>query len=340
MAQIYIFATWCDVSGLDIKEHKNTSVMAKLTTQNLRHYACFGFLLQDDLDYGLDPNSILVFDYKNKKYIEAKKAFFVLTQNVYDPLSKYAKIAFSTEKDANDYIKNSGGKLLSFAQVWEWTKKNLAKDRANFALTVKKRYEYIGKNVYEKCKKNLSADGYFEIKDLKQDLSTNLSCGKLKELYLHSLSLYLWNNKKKDRLDTETISVSKDDKCPVCGMFVSKYPRWVAQIHYKNPKHILSFDGVKDLMKFYFEPSRWGKYPFATKSNINKILVTDYYLQKAIDARGAFYVIKSNVYGPMGHELIPFEEKELAKDFLKDHGGEIIEFDKIRSGLPYEMDKY
>ena len=27
---------------------------------------------------------------------------------------------------------------------------------------------------------------------------------------------------------------SKKDKCPVCGMFVFKYPDWVAQIHFTD----------------------------------------------------------------------------------------------------------
>ena len=39
-------------------------------------------------------------------------------------------------------------------------------------------------------------------------------------------------------------------------MFVYKYPRWVAQIHIDNKTH-LSFDGVKDMMKYYFEPKRF-----------------------------------------------------------------------------------
>ena len=121
-------------------------------------------------------------------------------------------------------------------------------------------------------------------------------------------------------------------------MFIYTYPRWAAQIFYKHNDHIhhLSFDVVKDLMKFYFDPSKWGKYPANFRQNITKIVVTDYYSQEAIDATKAYYVIGSNIYGPMGNELIPFKNYEDAKVFKKDHfGTKILQFDKITADDVY-----
>ncbi|MET0049673.1 MAG: nitrous oxide reductase accessory protein NosL, partial [Candidatus Thiodiazotropha sp.] len=43
-----------------------------------------------------------------------------------------------------------------------------------------------------------------------------------------------------------------------------------------------------------------------------------------IDARQAWYVIGSDVLGPMGHELIPLETQADAEEFLKDHQGVAI----------------
>ncbi len=122
-------------------------------------------------------------------------------------------------------------------------------------------------------------------------------------------------------------------------MFVYKYPRWAAQIFYKKNNKIyhFSFDGVKDLMKFYFEPEKWGSYK---NINIKKILVTDYYSQMAIDGRKAFYVIGSNVIGPMGNELIPFKTMNEAQTFIKDHNGKkILKFKEITKELTYGLDK-
>ena len=41
----------------------------------------------------------------------------------------------------------------------------------------------------------------------------------------------------------------KQEKCPVCGMFVYKYPDWTAQIIFSDQSQFY-FDGVKDLFKY------------------------------------------------------------------------------------------
>ena len=171
----------------------------------------------------------------------------------------------------------------------------------------------------------------------------NSPCGKLEHEHFNALSLYLWFVKRKGELGEADgkLEVTKDEKCPVCGMFTYKYPKWVAQIFYKHNdhEHHFSFDGVKDMMKFYFNPEKWGKYSYVNANSISKILVTDYYSGKGIDAFKAFYVIRSDIYGPMGHELIPFETYDDAEIFKNEHRGKrILTFDKIYQELPYELD--
>jgi len=117
------------------------------------------------------------------------------------------------------------------------------------------------------------------------------------------------------------IEVPKDAKCPICGMFVAKYPQWVAL--YDGEKKFY-FDGVKDMMK----------YAFARKLSSDKFYVSDYYKLSKLEATKAFYVIGSNVYGPMGSELIPFATQEEAETFSRDHNGQkVISFDEITEVL-------
>ena len=117
------------------------------------------------------------------------------------------------------------------------------------------------------------------------------------------------------------------DKCPVCGMFVAKYPDFLASVVFRDGA-VFHFDGVKDLMKFYVRLDRYS--PGRKQADIDGVWVTDYYRMKLIDGRRAHYVIGSDVYGPMGKELIPFEKKTGAEEFLKDHRGErIILFEGI-----------
>lgn len=160
---------------------------------------------------------------------------------------------------------------------------------------------------------------------------------------LQAVALYLWEVKRFGDLGQveNKVQVEEKEKCPVCGMFVAKYPRWAAQIFYAHGdhEHKFSFDGVKDLMKFYFDPQKWGDYKVSIDM-ISKILVTDYYSQEGIDGMKAFYVIGSDVYGPMGNELIPFINLSDAKTFMEDHKGtKIIEFKDIIESEVYKLDE-
>ncbi|MBL0702553.1 MAG: nitrous oxide reductase accessory protein NosL [Sulfurospirillum sp.] len=187
----------------------------------------------------------------------------------------------------------------------------------------KKRYYSMGKKLFKKrCSDNIDLDSFFEISDLKDELKRY--CKLDSSLYLHATTVYLWDVKRVGGVvfNEKKIQVNRDEKCPVCGMYVYKYPRWAGKIYYTD-KHY-SFDGVKDLMKWYFKH----------KKGVVEIQVTDYYSQHAIDAKKAFYVVGSNIYGPMGHELIPFSEFEDAKNFMIDHKGKkILKFSDILYSL-------
>jgi copper chaperone NosL len=116
-------------------------------------------------------------------------------------------------------------------------------------------------------------------------------------------------------------------KCPVCGMFVAKYPDWTGTIVFRDSARTY-FDGPKDLLAYCLDP---GKYdPARKRSDIAAIYVKDYYSLAAIDGRRAFYVIGSDVFGPMGKELVPFARKSDADGFLQDHRGKrVLSFGEI-----------
>jgi nitrous oxide reductase accessory protein NosL len=114
------------------------------------------------------------------------------------------------------------------------------------------------------------------------------------------------------------------DKCPVCGMFVAKYPDWLAAIRFQDGSHVF-FDGAKDMFKYLQNPRRYD--PGRKQQALSTVLVMDYYNLSWIDARQAWYVIGSDVYGPMGRELIPLAKEADAREFMKDHKGtKIIRF--------------
>ena len=132
------------------------------------------------------------------------------------------------------------------------------------------------------------------------------------------------------------LSPAAGDKCPVCGMFVAKYPDWTAQVRFRDGKTVF-FDGAKDLFKFYFNIGHYQ--PGRSAADVGAVYVTDYYTLEPIAAKAAFFVVGSNVYGPMGRELIAFAAAEQAQEFMRDHRGrEILRFDAVTLELLRTLD--
>jgi len=134
----------------------------------------------------------------------------------------------------------------------------------------------------------------------------------------------------------EPVKPGPREKCPVCGMFVVRYPDWIAGMRFRDGTRVL-FDGAKDLFKFRFKLEDYG--PAAHRTDLEWIFVTDYYGVRQVDARAAWYVVGSDVLGPMGLELIPFEQEAEARDFLRDHRGKrLLRFDEITVELVQGLD--
>jgi nitrous oxide reductase accessory protein NosL len=127
------------------------------------------------------------------------------------------------------------------------------------------------------------------------------------------------------------------DTCPVCGMFVAKYRPWAATVLYRDG-HAHHFDGSKDMFKYLQDMPKWA--PGHRVEDIERIGVTEYYGLTRIDAHQAYYVVGSDVRGPMGHELIPLQSEEDAQEFMQDHAGKrILRFDQIDSELLHKLDR-
>jgi copper chaperone NosL len=121
--------------------------------------------------------------------------------------------------------------------------------------------------------------------------------------------------------DLKPIKPSQKDKCPVCGMFVVKYPNFLAQVLFQDGSYAF-FDGAKDMFTYYLNLSKYN--PSKKPSDIVAIYVTEYYSLTPLDGFKSYYVGGSNVFGPMGKELIPFDKESDAKEFMADHVGKSL----------------
>lgn len=111
------------------------------------------------------------------------------------------------------------------------------------------------------------------------------------------------------------------DRCSVCGMFVSKYPAWAAEIVFNDGSYAV-FDGAKDMFIYYFDIRKYN--PSKKREDISSMYIMDYYAVAFIDARSAYYVGGSDVHGPMGKELIAFAAESDAREFKEDHKGKAV----------------
>ncbi len=161
--------------------------------------------------------------------------------------------------------------------------------------------------------------------EAKKRIVSEKICSGLNPGQLEAVALFVTSSGQ--QTTTQSIHVPKDAKCPICGMFVAKYPKWVAFLK-DSQGHKYYFDGVKDMMKYYFNHKN---------ETFPTILVQDFYTLKPIEAKKAFYVIGANIYGPMGRELIPFKTREDAQTFKTEHyGKKIIRFNEIEEEYLYE----
>ena len=158
----------------------------------------------------------------------------------------------------------------------------------------------------------------------------------MKRLFWGFLFLALLLSWAGPSLAQDAAKPSHQDKCPVCGMFVYKYPDWVASITYQD-KTTVFFDGAKDMFKYYHNLAEYA--PERKLEDIQAISVKDYYELEMIGARTAYFVLGSEVYGPMGKELVPLATEEDAQSFLKDHQGKtIVRFDEVTTELLKGLD--
>jgi nitrous oxide reductase accessory protein NosL len=336
---------WCSVCGMNLKMFYKTNHAVKLDNGTTKQYCSIRCFAADEHNHKDHINKILVVDAKTEKFITAKKAFYVIGSKVPGTMTKVSKIAFAKKEDADEFSKKYyGKKILDFNSALQLAKEQLKTDNAMLMKKKEMKIYPKGEKLFGKIfGKKFELPKVKSISELKAILKQNEKTKQLNEKKLQMLAVYLWdvkiNKHTHNKIKTAIGNIPKDAKCPVCGMFVYKYPRWAAVLEVSNngKQQKLYFDGVKDLMKFYYAPKKWGDYKNVKLLSID---VTDYYQQKKIAGEDAYYVIGSDILGPMGNELIPFEKEEDAKVFSKDHfGKKILSFNELTEDIVKNLDE-
>lgn len=318
---------WCTSCGMHLGMFYKTNHALKMKDGKTVQL-CSLHCLVEKLAQKKIVADLLVVDNTTLKFIPVERAYYVVGSNIKGTMTKNSKFAFGTQEAAQLFLNEHRGRVVRFSEANELAKKDFINDMKMISTKKRKKVFPMGKKIVTKMcdAKKLSALHAHTLLELKFEIKKNEICGKLNEKQLQMASLYLMMKKNGDGVFTSAISVPENAKCPICGMFVAKYPKWAARI--VSSKGIFYFDGAKDFFKYYL------------KSPEGKLSVTDYYTLKGLDANKAFYVVGSNVFGPMGNELIPFETKTQAVQFFKDHKGKrIFTFSKVDAKLVHSLDQ-
>ncbi len=121
--------------------------------------------------------------------------------------------------------------------------------------------------------------------------------------------------------------IPDEARCPVCGMFPARYPRWAAQAIYRDGAAQF-FDSPVNLHVFLGDV---GRYSSGYRSeDVVATFVTDIMTGAWTDATHASYVHGSNVLGPMREGNLPaFAERDAAERFASERGGVVLSAGEI-----------
>lgn len=121
--------------------------------------------------------------------------------------------------------------------------------------------------------------------------------------------------------------VPREARCPVCGMYPARYPRWAAQLVFADgAAHF--FDSPVKLFQFMRDPGRYD--PQRASDPIAAVYVTDFASGDWIDARTAHLVSGSSITGPMRVADLPaFASAAAAADFIAARGGSVLRFEDV-----------
>lgn len=103
-----------------------------------------------------------------------------------------------------------------------------------------------------------------------------------------------------------------DERCDLCGMRIEATSEWRAGGASADGEE-LHFDAPKCLFRYHL-----------TRGGVQRPWVIEHYSQEHADAEALLYVTGTELYSPMGSDLVPVRGREAAEGLRIDHHGDAI----------------
>ena len=115
-------AKYCANCGMDLVMFYKTNHLAKIDGKITQF--CSLHCIADAIRSGKKVTDIKVVDVKTLKFIDARKAYYVVGSKVKGTMSKVSKYAFKNLNDAKELEKKYGGEIVDFDKALEIAKKD------------------------------------------------------------------------------------------------------------------------------------------------------------------------------------------------------------------------
>lgn len=126
--------------------------------------------------------------------------------------------------------------------------------------------------------------------------------------------------------------IPAEARCPVCGMFPARQPRWAVQLIYADG-HAHFLDSPLSLFLYLQHVERYA--PGRRRGDIAAIHVREHEGDGWLAADKALYVYCSDLPGPMGRGNLPaVAAGDAATRFIARHGGQLMSFALLDRELP------
>ncbi len=107
--------------------------------------------------------------------------------------------------------------------------------------------------------------------------------------------------------------------CPLCGMYPARYATFQCQVVFKDGTYE-AFDSPLGLLVYLFFSDKTG----LDIKPIESVYFRDYLNRKWIDANETYYVVGTNIMGPMGIDFLPVSDKNRAEKLNADEQGALV----------------
>lgn len=129
--------------------------------------------------------------------------------------------------------------------------------------------------------------------------------------------------------------IPAEARCPVCGMYPARFPRWAAQTLFRDGA-AQYFDSPVNLFVFLHRVDRYNR--SYTLNDVAASFVTDFESGQWIELQKAFFVRGSAALGPMrGADLPAFASRAAADGFIRSRGGQVLTFTQVTPELIRSM---